>query len=90
MCNHRVLNTGLPAAQLDTFDSDEDTDTPIEDEHHVIFACSGYIHARQLFQDLFSESISTVGQFLSHPNPNRVVRFLTWVLINLKAYAPSP
>ncbi len=42
MCNHRVLNPGLPAAQFDSFDSDEDADDPIEDEHHVIFACSGY------------------------------------------------
>ena len=79
MCNHRVLNLGLPAAQFDSFDSDEDADDPIEDEHHVIFACSGYVYARQLFQDLFSGSTSTVGQFLSQPNPNRVAKFLTWV-----------
>ncbi len=37
------------------FDSDEDADDPIEDEHHVIFACSGCVYARQLFPDLFSE-----------------------------------
>ena len=79
MCNYRVLNPGLPAAQFDSFDSDEDADDPIEDEHHVIFACSGYVYARQLFQDLFSGSTSTVGQFLSQPNPNRVAKFLTWV-----------
>ncbi len=70
MCNHwlhtrRVLHPGLPAAQFDTFDSDEDSDDPIEDEHQVIIACSGYVYARQLFQHLFSESITTVGQFLS-------------------------
>ena len=79
MCNHRVLNPGLPAAQFDSFDSDEDADDPIEDEHHVIFACSGYMYARQLFPDLFSETTSTVGHFLSQPNPNRVAKFLTWV-----------
>ncbi len=79
MCNHRVLNPGLPAAQFVSFDSDEDADDPIEDEPHVIFACSGYVYARQLFQDLCSESISTVGQFLSQPNPSRVTSFLTWV-----------
>ncbi len=152
MCNHRVLNPGLPAAQFDSFDSDEDADQgwtdhvdmpgtphemvrkmwilpgptpgkviqstsrkskmpgdpsgpgmafsyagtrdsspwvlpglsspdaddPIEDEHHVIFACSGYVYARQLFPDLFSET-PTVGHFLSQPNPNRVAKFLTWV-----------
>ncbi len=33
---------------------DQDADAPHEDEHHVIFACSGYVYARQLFQDLFS------------------------------------
>ncbi len=78
MCNHRVLNPGLPAAQFDSFDSDEDADDPIEDEHHVIFACSGYVYARQLFPDLFSETTSTVGHFLGQPNPNRVAKFLTW------------
>ncbi len=78
-----MLNPGLPAAQFDSFDSDEDADDPIEDEHHVIFACSGYVaiyvYARQLFPDLFSETTSTVGHFLSQPNPNRVAKFLTWV-----------
>ncbi len=76
MCNHRVLNPGLPAAQFDSFDSDEDADDPID---HAIFACSGYVYARKLFQDLFSESFSTVGQFQSQPNPNCVAKFLTWV-----------
>ncbi len=56
---HRVLYPGLPAAPFDSFDSGEDADDPIEDEHHVLFACSGYVSARQLFQDLFSQSIST-------------------------------
>ncbi len=51
-----------------------------EHEHLVIFACSGYVYARQLFLDLFSELSSTVGQFLSQPNPNRVAKFLTWVI----------
>ncbi len=45
---------------------------------HVTFACSGYVYARQVFQDLFSKSISTVGQVLSQPHPN-VAKFLTWV-----------
>ncbi len=64
---------------FDSFDSDEDADDPIEDEHHVGFACSGDVYARQLFQDSLSESTSTVGQFLSQPNPRCVVKFLTWV-----------
>ena len=60
MCNHHVANPGIPAAWFDSFDSDEDAPDPIEDEHHVIFSCSGYVCARQRFQDLFSKSISTV------------------------------
>ncbi len=35
----------------------------IEDEHHI-FARAGYVYARQLFQDLFSDSIAAVGHFL--------------------------
>ncbi len=31
----------------------------------------------QLFQDLFSELSSAVGQFLSQPNPNCVAKCLT-------------
>ncbi len=57
MCNHQVLNPGLPAAQLDSFDSDEDAGDPSENEHHVCFACSGYVYARQLFLDVYSKSI---------------------------------
>ena len=79
LCNYRVVNPGLDAAQFDSFDSDDEATDPIEDEHHAIFACSGYVYAGQLFQDLFGESISTVGQFLSQPNCNRVAKFLTWI-----------
>ncbi len=50
----------------------EDADDPIENEHHVVSACAGYVHARQLFQDFFKGPISTVGHFLSQPNPNHV------------------
>ena len=80
LCNYRVVNPGLDAAQFDSFDSDDEADDPIEDEHHAIFACSGYVYARQLlFQDLFSESISTLGQFLCQPTCNRIAKFLTWI-----------
>ena len=79
LCNYRVVNPGLDAAQFDSFDSDDGAADPIEDEHHAICACSGYGYARQLFQDLFSESISSVDQFLSQPNCNCVAKFLTWI-----------
>ncbi len=46
---------------------------------HNNLACSGHVYARQLFQDLYSISTSTVGQVLSQPNPIRVAKFLTWV-----------
>ncbi len=36
MCNHRVLNPGLPAVQSGIFDSAEDADDAIEDEHHAM------------------------------------------------------
>ncbi len=54
------------------FESDEDTDDATA--HHVI-------SARQLFQDLSSEPISTVGHILSlllQPSSNLVAKFLTW------------
>ena len=35
MCNRHVVNPGIPPAQFDSFDSDEDASDPIEDEHHV-------------------------------------------------------
>ena len=64
---------------IDSFDLDEDGADPIEDQHHLIFACSGYVNATQLFQDLFSKSSSAVGQFLSQPNLIHVAKFLTWI-----------
>ena len=78
MCAHRVTNPGLPPEQFDSFDSDEESSDPIEDEHHMIFVCSGYNSTRALFPDLFGTDVSTVGQFLCQPNCNRVAKFLTW------------
>ena len=62
----------------DSFDSDEEDANHIEDEHHMIFDCSGYSYARDLFKDLFSQDIVTVGQFLNQPNHHRLAKFLTW------------
>ena len=78
MCIHRVTNPGLPAAQFDSFDSEEESVDPVEDEFHMIFVCSGYKSARALFPDLFGTSVSTVGQFLNQLDCNRVAKFLTW------------
>ena len=78
MCPRRIVNPGLPTAQFDSFDSDEEDVDPIEDEHHMIFDCSGYSYARDLFKDLFRQDIVTVGQFLNQPNHHRLAKFLTW------------
>ena len=45
MYNHRILNSGLPAAQFNGFVSGEDANDPIEIAHHDIFTCSGYVYA---------------------------------------------
>ena len=63
----------------DAFDSDHDSDGPIGDEHHAIFDCTGYIYAREQFQDLFQRHITTVSQFLNQPQCNRLAKFLTWI-----------
>ena len=44
------------------FASDDDSDGPIEDEHHANFNCPGYMCAREQFQDLFQSHITTVSQ----------------------------
>ena len=36
LCNYRVVNPGLDAAQFDSFDSDDEATDPIEDEHHAL------------------------------------------------------
>ena len=40
------------------------SDGPVEDEHHAIFDCPGYMYAREQFQDLFQSHITTVSQSL--------------------------
>ena len=73
------MNPGPPADQFDSFDSDEESTDPIEDEHLVVFDCPNYTYARQLFPDIFRSDFVTVSQFLNQPDCNRVARFLTWV-----------
>ena len=78
MCPQHVVNPGIPEAEFDSFDSDEESADPIEDEHHMIFDCSGYSYARDLFKDLFAQNVVTVGQILNQPNHHRLAKFLTW------------
>ena len=78
MCPEKISNPGIPAQYFDAFDSDEEACEAVEDEHHMIFDCSGYICVRAQFQDLFSSDISSVGQFLNQPDCTRVAKFLLW------------
>ena len=82
MCAFELSNPWLPAELWelwDAFDSDDDSNGPIEDEHHAIFDCPGYVYAREQFQDLFQSHITTVSQFLYQPQCNRLAKFLTWI-----------
>ena len=79
MCAFKLSNPGLPAELWDAFVSDDDSDGPIEDEHHAIFDCPGDMYAREQFKDLFQSHITTVSQFFNQPQCNRLAKFLTWI-----------
>ena len=61
MCTFKLSNPGLPAELWDAFDSDNDSDGPVVDEHHIIFYCPGYVSAREQFQDVFQSHITMVS-----------------------------
>ena len=68
MCASKLNDSGLLAelAELwDAFDSDEDSDGPVEDEHYAILDCPGYMYAKEQFQALFQSHVTTVSQFLN-------------------------
>ena len=88
-CSHRCVNPGLPADQIDSFNSDEESMNPVEDEHHVIFDCPSYTYARQLFPDIFGNNIVTFSQFLNLPDCDRVAKFLTWIRLSRMNLAES-
>ena len=79
MCAFKLSNPGVPAELWDAFASDNESEEPVEDVHHAIFDCPGYMYAREQFQDLFQSHITTVSQFLDQPQCNRLARFLTWI-----------
>ena len=81
-CSYKCVNPGLPADQLDSFDSEKGSMDPVEDEPYVDFDWPSYTYATyagQLFPDIFGSNIVTVSQFLNQPDCNHVARFLTWV-----------
>ena len=48
MCTEKITN---PAQCFDAFDTEEEACEAIEDEHHMLFDCSGYASAIIQFQD---------------------------------------
>ena len=79
MCTVKLIDPGLPAELWDGFDSDDESDGPVVDEHQAIFDCPGCMYAREKFQDLFQSHITTVSQFHNQPHFNRLARFLKWI-----------
>ena len=65
MCSHKIVNPGLAPENFDSFDSDDESSEPVDDEHRAIFECSGYTHASERFPDLSQGHISTVSHFLN-------------------------
>ena len=72
-------NPGLPAEPWDAFDSDNDSNGPVQDEQDAISDCPGYLYAKEQFQHLFQSHITTVSQLLNQPQCNRLAKFLTWI-----------
>ncbi len=60
----RFLNPSLPAALADSFVSDEDD---IEDEHHVIFACSTQVTGMHMPGSLCKICSGSLVQLLATP-----------------------
>ena len=59
------------------FYSDDESSGHVEDEHHAILKCSGYVMCMpESIQDLFQSHITTVSQFLNQPQCN-LAKFLT-------------
>ena len=62
-CSYKRVNPGLPADHFDSFDSDEESTDPVEDEHHghVICDCPSYTlytYAKQPSPDIFGSNIN--------------------------------
>lgn len=52
-CCSKLMTTGHPPKDRDALESDDESSSHIEDEHHPIFDCSGDVYAREDLQDLF-------------------------------------
>ena len=73
------LTQALLLNDFDSFDSDDESSDPVEDEHHAILDCSGNAYVHELFPDLFQGHISIVSHFLIQPFCNRMAKFVTWI-----------
>ena len=78
MCTFKLSDPRLPAELWDALESDNDSDGPVEDEHHAIDDWSGYACAREQFQNLLQSHITTVSQLLIQPQHDRLA-FHKWV-----------
>ena len=63
----KLTTPGLPAELWDACHPDNDTDEPVEDEHHAHLNHSGCVYAREQFQDIFQGHSTTVRQSLAKP-----------------------
>ena len=43
MCAFKLNNLRLPAELWDAFGPDDESDGTVEDEHHAVFDCPGYM-----------------------------------------------
>lgn len=74
----------------DSFDSDDQSIDPVDEEHHTIFGCSGNAHALEPFFDLSQGHISRVSHFLNEPQCKKMANFLTRIdEIEMIAYEQS-
>lgn len=72
MSSFKLTNPGLTPKCWNAFDSDDESSGHIEDERHAYFDCSGYVYAREHFQDPIENHITTVSQFVNQPQCNQL------------------
>ena len=72
-----IACSGAGSLRWDAFDSDDESSDHIDDEHRAIFDCSGYVYAREHFQDRVQSNITTVSQLVNQPQSNQLAKSLT-------------
>lgn len=62
-----IRASGVSSECRDAFGSDEESSSRVEDGHYDIIDCSGYVHARDLFQEHLQCPITNVSQVVNQP-----------------------